>query len=62
MTRRVEVGQKANVGDDLVEAFNKMARHLRGEIDVECYEVVTPPAETESPDRALRRRSKVTKA
>ena len=28
MTKRVEVGQKANVGDDLVEAFNEMARYL----------------------------------
>ena len=61
MTKRVEVGQKANVGDDPVEAFNEMARYLRGEIDVECYEI-EPPAKTESPDRALRRRSKVTKA
>ena len=62
MTKRVEVGRKASVGDDLVEAFNEMARYLRGEIDVECYGVENSAAKTKSPDRVLRRRSRITKA
>lgn len=31
----------SRVGDDLVEAFEEMARHLRGEIELEAYELPT---------------------
>lgn len=62
MTKRVEINRKASVGDDLVEAFNEMTHYLRGEIEVECYEVETPAAKTESPDRVLCRPSRITKA
>jgi len=62
MTKRLEVNRKPSVGDDLVEAFNEMARYLRGEIDVECYEVESPEVDTKSPDRVLRRTARITKA
>jgi putative transcriptional regulator len=29
----------SRVGDDLVEAFEEMAKHLRGEIEVEAHEI-----------------------
>ena len=29
----------SRVGDDLVEAFQQIAAHMRGEIEVESYEV-----------------------
>ena len=29
----------SRVGDDLVEAFEEMARHLRGEIELEAYKL-----------------------
>jgi putative transcriptional regulator len=38
--RRTESRAKGSrVGDDLVEAFEEMARHLRGEIELEAHEV-----------------------
>jgi hypothetical protein len=37
-SRRV-AGKRSRVGDDLVEAFEQMAAHLRGEIELE----ETPP-------------------
>jgi putative transcriptional regulator len=30
----------SRVGDDLVEAFEEMARHLRGEIELEAHELL----------------------
>ena len=32
-------GSGSRVGDDLVEAFEEMARHLRGEIELEAYKL-----------------------
>lgn len=32
-------GKGSRVGDDLVEAFEQMAAHLRGEIELEAHEV-----------------------
>jgi putative transcriptional regulator len=32
-------GKGSRVGDDLVEAFEEMAAHLRGEIELEAHEV-----------------------
>jgi len=33
--------QRSRVGDDLVEAFEEMAKHLRGEIELEAYALPT---------------------
>jgi putative transcriptional regulator len=43
----------SRVGDDLVEAFEEMAKHLRGEIELEAY---NPPVSTMTPAqiRAIR--------
>jgi putative transcriptional regulator len=41
-------GSGSRVGDDLVEAFEQMARHLRGEIELEAHELPEnnmPPAQ-----------------
>jgi putative transcriptional regulator len=46
----------SKVGADLVEAFEEMAKHLRGEIEVESYEV---PAEILTPARIKEIRRKV---
>jgi putative transcriptional regulator len=35
------VSQRSRVGDDLVEAFEEMAKHLRGEIELEAHELPT---------------------
>ena len=35
-----ESGAKgSHIGDDLVEAFEEMAKHLRGEIELEAHEL-----------------------
>jgi putative transcriptional regulator len=45
----------SKVGKDLVEAFEEMAAYLRGEVEVESYEVHTPTF-TADRIRAIRRR------
>lgn len=44
----------SRVGDDLVEAFEEMAAHLRGEVEVESYDL---PMDILTPERirAIRR-------
>lgn len=56
MTRPVGSGVKSRVGDDLVEAFNEMARHLRGEITIEYYEVEDSEIGPSSVDKPTVRR------
>lgn len=46
----------SRVGDDLVEAFEEMAAHLRGEVEAESYEV---PADVLTPARIKSIRRKV---
>jgi putative transcriptional regulator len=46
----------SRVGADLVEAFEEMAAHLRGEIEVEGYEV---PADVLTPGRIRQIRRRV---
>jgi putative transcriptional regulator len=46
----------SRVGDDLVEAFEEMAKHLRGEIELEAHEL---PSNTMSPARIKAIRLKV---
>ncbi|MDP3899179.1 MAG: transcriptional regulator [Mesorhizobium sp.] len=46
----------SKVGADLVEAFEEMAAHLRGEIEVESYDV---PADVLTPARIKEIRRKV---
>lgn len=46
----------SRVGADLIEAFEEMAAHLRGEIEVESYEV---PADAMTPERIKQIRRKV---
>jgi len=46
----------SRVGADLVEAFEEMAAHLRGEIEVESYEI---PADVLTPARIKEIRRKV---
>lgn len=46
----------SRVGADLVEAFEEMAAHLRGEVEVESYEV---PADALTPQRIKQIRRKV---
>ena len=46
----------SRVGADLVEAFEEMAAHLRGELEVESYEV---PADVLTPARIKEIRRKV---
>lgn len=46
----------SRIGADLVEAFEEMAAHLRGEIEVESYEV---PVDTLTPARIKEIRRKV---
>src|SRR6266516_80765 len=56
-TRRADDRRQGlKVGDDLVEAFEEMAAHLRGEIELEAREV---PAGTMTPARIKAIRSKV---
>jgi putative transcriptional regulator len=43
----------SRVGDDLVEAFEEMAKHLRGEIELEAYDVPSR-AMTPAQIRAIR--------
>lgn len=38
----------SRVGDDLVEAFEEMAAHLRGEVEVESYDL---PIDVLTPER-----------
>ena len=45
----------SRVGADLVEAFEEMAAHLRGEIEVESYEVA-PDVLTPARIREIRRK------
>ena len=49
----------SRVGDDLVEAFAEIAAHLRGEVDVESYEV---PAGTLTPEKIKSIRQKVARS
>jgi len=49
----------SKVGADLVEAFEEMAAHLRGEVDVDSYEV---PADVLTPERIRRIRERVAKS
>ena|SRR5271166_5056444 len=42
----------SRIGDDLVEAFEEMAKHLRGEIELEAHEL--PGAMTPAQIRAIR--------
>lgn len=46
----------SRVGDDLVEAFEEMARHLRGEIELQAYEL---PSDALSPTQIKAIRLKV---
>lgn len=46
----------SRVGADLVEAFEEMAAHLRGEVEVDSYEV---PANVLTPERIKGIRRKV---
>lgn len=48
-------GTMSKVGDDLVEAFQEMAAFLRGEGEVEEYEIagdMLMPPESEAPEAA----------
>ncbi len=49
----------SKVGAELVEAFEEMAAHLRGEVEAESYLV---PADTLTPDRIQRIRRKVARS
>lgn len=49
----------SRVGADLVEAFEEMAAHLRGELEVESYEV---PADVLTPERIRQIRRKVARS
>ena len=49
-------GKGSRVGDDLVEAFEQMAAHLRGEIELESYEL---PGGAMTPARIKAIRAKV---
>lgn len=49
----------SKVGNDLVEAFEEMAAHLRGEIEVESYNL---PDHTLTPDRIREIRRKVARS
>lgn len=39
--KRARAIKGSRVGEDLVEAFKEMARHLRGEIELESYEIAS---------------------
>jgi putative transcriptional regulator len=49
----------SRIGADLVEAFEEMAAHLRGEIEVEGYEV---PADVLTPEKIRNIRRKVARS
>src|SRR5581483_8677185 len=49
-------GRGSRVGDDLVEAFEEMAKHLRGEIEIEAHPL---PGGTLTPAKIKAIRSKV---
>ncbi|MFZ3351903.1 MAG: transcriptional regulator [Xanthobacteraceae bacterium] len=49
-------GKGSHVGDDLVEAFEEMAKHLRGEIELQAYEL---PSDAVSPTQIKAIRLKV---
>jgi putative transcriptional regulator len=49
----------SRVGADLVEAFEEIAAHLRGEIEVESYEV---PENVLTPERIRKIRRKVARS
>lgn len=49
----------SRVGADLVEAFEEIAAHLRGEIEVESYEV---PEDVLTPERIREIRRKVARS
>jgi putative transcriptional regulator len=51
----IRMGRGSRVGDDLVEAFEEMAASLRGEIEVESYEV-TEDALTPTRIQSIRRK------
>jgi putative transcriptional regulator len=53
---RSSAGKGSRVGDDLVEAFEQMAAHLRGEIELEAHEV---PGGAMTPARIKAIRAKV---
>ena len=54
--RSKAVSQRSRIGDDLVEAFEEMAKHLRGEIELEAREL---PATNMTPAKIKAIRSKV---
>jgi putative transcriptional regulator len=54
--RKTKERPGSRVGDDLVEAFQEMAAYLRGEIEVESYEL---PDDVLTPDRVQAIRRKV---
>src|SRR5215471_10799131 len=53
---RVGAGKGSRVGDDLVAAFEEMAAHLRGEIELEVHEL---PGGAMTPARIKAIRAKV---
>jgi hypothetical protein len=36
---RADHAPRTRVGDDLIEAFEEMAKHLRGEIELEAHDL-----------------------
>jgi len=56
MTQTARPPASSQVGDDLVEAFQEMAAYLRGEVEVEAYEV---PNDVLTPERVRTIRRKV---
>jgi putative transcriptional regulator len=44
----------SRIGDDLVEAFEEMAKHLRGEIELEAHEPLPGSAITPAQIKAIR--------
>jgi len=58
-TTRTTKTRGSRVGDDLVEAFEELAAYLRGEIEVESYEV---PDDALTPKRIQEIRRKVARS
>lgn len=56
MTRGTGSNAKSRIGDDLVEAFNEMASFVRGEIELEYYEIEDSAIGAESLKKATVRR------
>ena len=53
-TAQKSTAKGSRVGDDLVEAFEQIAAHMRGEIELESYEV-TKKNPTPQRIKAIRR-------